>query len=696
MSLVEDSSGTIFAGSYSNGNGVFLSTDGGDTWARTAMSYGVTALTVTSQDAIVAFSYGAGFGRYLFRLTNGGTDLDSVVLPFTPATIVSTPGGWLLATSLGQGIYRSSDEGSTWTLLDIGLSSSSIQSPLAMLKNGRIIVGTQMGVFTSVDTGRTWQHCLGIHDSASFKQLTMFRDSVVYLAAYEGMGIDASEVYVSTDGGQIWSLRGYLKQTIDAIAVDSSGNVYAGGSFGVYRINPDGDTSYVGLSGIAVNGWGVRSIMVDSANSIFAGGWGGVYRSTDAGVSWQLLNDGMQPDSSSGSYSTPIPFDTYISCGVVDRNGDFYVGSDSAGVFRSRDRGKTWMQTGLTIPLVTSVVLDSVGGVVAGTLVNGVFLSSDHGSSWSLPRMWQMVAGGKYYTLCAHTQRLPRGGIDSTFMFTENSVFAGTNNGVAEIIYEADLVLPVGLWSTNVRAIVFLSSNDVRAATDDGAVYASQHAWTIWEHVGNVGGNVSAMAANGTGALFAVGSSGFFRSTDGGKTWDRKNGGIADTNLVSVLVDSTGALFVGSYTKGEIYVSSNRGDTWSRIASLGYPVRCLMLDLLNDVYAGVHDRLYRIHAVPASALLTPVKVPERCALEQNFPNPFNPSTVISYQLPTSGLVTLKVYDILGRVIKTLVNQRENAGYHSVILDAGNLPSGVYFYRLQAGSHSETKRLLLLK
>lgn len=84
------------------------------------------------------------------------------------------------------------------------------------------------------------------------------------------------------------------------------------------------------------------------------------------------------------------------------------------------------------------------------------------------------------------------------------------------------------------------------------------------------------------------------------------------------------------------------------------------------------------------------------SLSQNYPNPFNPTTVINYQLPVSGKVTLKVYDLLGRELATLVNDRENAGSYSVKFDGSRLASGIYFYRLQAGSFSQTKKLMLVK
>ncbi|MEJ2617245.1 MAG: T9SS type A sorting domain-containing protein [Ignavibacteriaceae bacterium] len=83
-------------------------------------------------------------------------------------------------------------------------------------------------------------------------------------------------------------------------------------------------------------------------------------------------------------------------------------------------------------------------------------------------------------------------------------------------------------------------------------------------------------------------------------------------------------------------------------------------------------------------------------LSQNYPNPFNPKTTIKYFLPNSSFVTLKVYDILGKEITTLVNERKSAGNYSVNFNASNLPSGVYFYRMQAGNFVSTKKFVLLK
>lgn len=91
------------------------------------------------------------------------------------------------------------------------------------------------------------------------------------------------------------------------------------------------------------------------------------------------------------------------------------------------------------------------------------------------------------------------------------------------------------------------------------------------------------------------------------------------------------------------------------------------------------------------------EIPENFFLYQNYPNPFNPSTVINYQLSMINYISLKVYDILGKEVATLVNEKQNAGSYSVIFDGSNYPSGVYFYRLEVdGKIIDMKRMILLK
>ncbi len=89
-------------------------------------------------------------------------------------------------------------------------------------------------------------------------------------------------------------------------------------------------------------------------------------------------------------------------------------------------------------------------------------------------------------------------------------------------------------------------------------------------------------------------------------------------------------------------------------------------------------------------------LPNRFSLKQNYPNPFNPKTKIKYEIAKSGFVNLKVFDVLGREIKTLVNENQNAGYYEIDFDANNLNSGIYFYKLTTNNFSEMKKMILVK
>ena len=110
-----------------------------------------------------------------------------------------------------------------------------------------------------------------------------------------------------------------------------------------------------------------------------------------------------------------------------------------------------------------------------------------------------------------------------------------------------------------------------------------------------------------------------------------------------------------------------------------------------------------IYTIP-TALQDEAEPVTQFVLEQNYPNPFNPSTKIKFTIPSSVIlseekklsVQLKVYDVLGNEVATLVNEKKPAGFYEVVFDASNLSSGIYFYRLVAGSFIQTKKLILLK
>jgi len=121
-----------------------------------------------------------------------------------------------------------------------------------------------------------------------------------------------------------------------------------------------------------------------------------------------------------------------------------------------------------------------------------------------------------------------------------------------------------------------------------------------------------------------------------------------------------------------------------------------IVDESNDLIFDESDSLFTIDILPSVEDYFSDGIPIEYNLSQNFPNPFNPSTTIYYSIPQSSFVTLKVYDILGNEIATLVNEEKPAGSYEVKLSTTTLSSSIYFYRLQASSFVDSKKMLFLK
>lgn len=154
----------------------------------------------------------------------------------------------------------------------------------------------------------------------------------------------------------------------------------------------------------------------------------------------------------------------------------------------------------------------------------------------------------------------------------------------------------------------------------------------------------------------------------------------------------------GTPATGAIMFTSNAGTNWVIDEGANNWYQCITAIPMREAWCGSSNgqiwythlnTLVGIHSVNNQA-------PKEFGLMQNYPNPFNPATNIDFRIANSGMVSLKVYDILGREVKTLVNQQIKPGEYEVSFDASNYPSGVYFYRLQAQGFVQTEKMVLLK
>lgn len=170
------------------------------------------------------------------------------------------------------------------------------------------------------------------------------------------------------------------------------------------------------------------------------------------------------------------------------------------------------------------------------------------------------------------------------------------------------------------------------------------------------------------------------------------------SHVYALAINSSGHIFAGTESDG-ISRSKDNGNNWTQINSglTSNYVRSLAINNSGYVFAGTNDSgVFRSAGTTTFVKESGKSISNRFLLSQNYPNPFNPSTTINYSVPKQSNVTLTIYDALGREVTTLISEEESIGNYSIEFNAAYLSSGIYFYRLQAGSFAETKKLILLR
>lgn len=646
----------LYAGSESKG--VFISTDQGSSWK--SINTDLPDTNVLSLLNIGNTIY-AGTYNQLFISTNNGESWNysgSGIPPQTRIYSLALFDSILFAGTSGGAIYRSIDYGNSWAQVFSGISTAVTKSFAE--NDGKLFAAIYLeGIFTSNDNGITWEE--------SFSTLGENNSIVVK----DGV-IISGNLFISKDNGDNWEVSDlFIYENISDFAVIDS-FLYAGTSNGVYVSTDNGkDWKSINKGLPAKNIFTLYTFnkMLFVSNLSY-----GIFRSTDFGSSW---------------HSIDLRYNEVIVNSLITYENNLYAGTVK-GVFRSDDYGSNWIpiNTGLSSNIIRSLA-STDNCIFAGT-INGIFKSIDNGLNWIEAN--SDLNNADVRVLAASDSKI-------YYANWHDTIYVSSNNGD-----DWFSLVPLGFLSLpsrpGISSIAILDSN-LFVGTSNWGVYRSTNGGLKWNQINNglTDLRINTIYVNKNN-IYVGNSDGVFLSTDNGNNWQSLNRKTQDFSINSILTYESEIFASNGY---DVYTTSDNGIHWlnTGIKDLTfrrvYPSSLIIQDSI--LFAGSHNS--GVWSRPISDLLTDIneeepQLPLQFLLSQNYPNPFNPLTSIEYQVSISIMVTLKVYDLLGNEIATLINERKAPGNYKIEFNGRNLSSGIYFYKISAGNYHKVRKMILLK
>jgi photosystem II stability/assembly factor-like uncharacterized protein len=401
----------------------------------------------------------------------------------------------------------------------------------------------------------------------------------------------------------------------------------------------------------------------------------------------------------------PPPVKTDLNSAVQLTDTKAFAVGNNGTLIATNNRGSTWRDFGLGVKTNLNSIkfIDSYTGFIVGD--NGVVLKTD--SRW---KSWDVISvADNYYNK------------DVSFINEQNGIVVGYKflyNGETPTVYAAILVTHNGglTWADKspmlngkFNSVIFFNQDDAIVVGDEGLVAFTNDRGENWFFRRITTSNLNSIKVcpksgmkvitGDNGALFVSKDEERYRWVDYsiGRFFDIKSiCQDADNNFViAALYRST--LETNIISRSVILKSREINGVWSEeFSTLDKKLNAVHFCKTNSAIAvGQKGTVAVYHKEVAQDTLLVVDSPAKIET-QNYPNPFNPSTLISFTLPEQADVELKIYDVLGNEVATLVNETKPSGNYEVEWNASKMPSGVYIYQLRVGTSAQIKKMLLLK
>ena len=364
---------------------------------------------------------------------------------------------------------------------------------------------------------------------------------------------------------------------------------------------------------------------------------------------------------------------------MVYTNDAIYAGTWGGKIYKSTDNGQNWVviNSGMNVGFIWS--LQVVGNNIFAATENGVYKYD--GSTWTITAL----TGTDVHALASYNGTIYAGTWGA-------GIFKSDDNGASWT------EINNGLDNTLVQSLVINSNGEIFAGTAGGGLYKSSDNGANYTKLTCGYEFIWALGITSNNTLFAGSyGDGLYRSTDNGATFTKVSS-LTVPFIYSIVVDASNKIYVASWASG-VYTSTDNGNTWTSMGMGGLGVSSLMVSSgSNNVFVGTKEG--KVYVKMAEGSVTAVNdindIPTHFELNQNYPNPFNPATTIRFAVPEAGSYSLRVYDILGQEVATLIDGQLNVGIHKVNFDASRLASGMYIYKLTGNNVNLTKKMILMK
>jgi photosystem II stability/assembly factor-like uncharacterized protein len=687
------------------GMGILKTTDGGLTWTKSLdwtyqQQRGIWAVKINPLNPNTVW---AATTEGTYRSYDAGTTwtqvhnvvmvMDLVINPVDTNIVITGNGNF---GSTGFGLYRTSNGGSSWTKITSNLPTNfqgKIQLDIynadpnivyASIGHGFSVGGNNASwLCRSIDAGVNWV----VRSTVDYSkwQGWFSHDISVDQSNPDNLIIIGIEVYKSTNGGS-------------TIVQKSSGGLTSG--FTPPIGGQEGNDNYTHS-----DAHDVKQHPTDHSTYYIATD-GGIFRTTDFGETYESHNGRYQTTQFYNGTSSSQTDSLKVMGGFQDNSTDIYSGdlawfrapvggdgswtsidatndnimfasSQNLNMSKSSNGGSSFSNVSPPNSNVTVFIapyklfIDNGNIIYAGR--DRIYKSTTGGGNWTTTNNGNVLDGNPALSMEISYQTSEKVYVGTAPYLTRPGLFRTINGGIS--------------WDNITGTLPDRFPADIAVdPNDDNTVYVTFYGF-------------------GTGHVY--------KSTNSGDNWTDISDNLPDIPAPAVIVDPNNSFHVYIGTDIGVFVSTDGGGNWQDFNN-GLPDAVQGMDLnittvSNVIRVMTHGNgAYEtklMSQIPTDSGISPSPVTD-FKLEQNYPNPFNPSTKINFTIPNSTFVNLTVYDAIGNKVRTPVNENKPAGTYTVDFsaiggsalggDAYTLPSGIYFYKLEAGTFIETKKMVLLK